>query len=585
MGETRYRVVVNDEGQHSLWIEARGLPAGWHDSGFSGDKETCLAHVSAVWTDLRPRRPRETGPARLTLHGPVAEQVMGSPHAVAVEFDGRTLSHAELDSRANQVAHGLRRRGVGTETLVGVCAERSLELVVGLLGVLKAGGAYVPLDPDYPSDRLAFMTRDAGAPVVLTQRHLAGRVPATGTEILLLDDLSVWAGESTEAPAVPVEPDGMAYVIYTSGSTGRPKGVANTHRGVANRLDWMQRTYPLKGDDAVLQKTPASFDVSVWEFFWPLRSGARLVLAKPGGHRDPAYLRDLIIERAVTTMHFVPSMLSIFLREDGAENARCLRRVICSGEVLPVTVARDFVRRLPWSELHNLYGPTEAAIDVSAWHCRPEALAERTVVPIGTAIQNIDLHVLDPAGDRVPVGEPGELHIGGVGVARGYLGRLDLTAEKFVPDPFGSRGARLYRTGDLARWSPEGVLEFIGRIDHQVKVRGLRVELGEIEVVLRSLPDVRDAVVVVREDTPGDQRLVAYVVSATGAAIDEPIARKELRAVLPDYMVPTIFVCLPGFPLTPSGKLDRRALPAPVRRRRVKGSALGGRQHSDKAAE
>ncbi|MFJ6183535.1 amino acid adenylation domain-containing protein [Streptomyces sp. NPDC092295] len=535
----------------------------------------------------RPRAVSGPGPGA-TLHGAVGAQAGRSPHAVAVEFEGTTLAYEELEARANQVAHGLRRRGVGPETLVGIRAERSLALVVGLLGILKAGGAYVPLDPGYPADRLSFMARDAGVPLVLTQRALAGRVPVpgtgtgTGTEAgteagseagtLLLDDTSVWAAEPTGPPANLSGPAHLAYVIYTSGSTGRPKGVPNEHRGVINRLDWMQRAYGLGGHDAVLQKTPASFDVSVWEFFWPLMTGARLVLAAPGGHKDPAYLRDLIVRRSVTTAHFVPSMLAAFLQEPGIEEMTSLRRVICSGEALPPDCAREFLRRLPWSELHNLYGPTEAAIDVSAWHCRPEDLAGLTSVPIGTAIQNMRLYVLDGTGAPVALGEPGELHIGGVGVARGYLGRPGLTAERFVPDPSGPPGSRMYRTGDLARQDADGVVEFLGRLDHQVKLRGLRVELGEIDVALRSLARVRDGVVVLREDVPGDQRLVAYVVPTDGDEFDGPLARKELAAFLPDFMIPTAFVRLDALPLTPNGKLDRGALPAPVRRQRRPGT-------------
>jgi amino acid adenylation domain-containing protein len=502
-------------------------------------------------------------PDAATLHGLIEEQVARTPGAPAVEFEGGTLTFSELNALANRIAHRLRGLGVGRETLVGVCAERSPELVAGLLGVLKAGGAYVPLDPEYPADRLAFMVGDAAAPVLLTQRHLAGGLPGTAAAVLLLDDPEVWAGAPDDNPAALAVPDNAAYAIYTSGSTGRPKGVPNTHRAICNRLDWMQRTYGLTAGDAVLQKTPASFDVSVWEFFWPLLAGARLVLARPGGHRDAAYLRDLIAERRVTTAHFVPSMLATFVAEEGIESCRSLRRVICSGEELPAEVARRLLARLPGVELHNLYGPTEAAIDVSAWACTPEALAGAASVPIGRPIQNLRLHVLDRRLEPVPPGVVGELLIGGVGLARGYLGRAGLTAERFVPDPFAGGGSRLYRTGDLARWRRDGALEFRGRADHQVKLRGLRIELGEIEAGLRGRPDVADAVVLVREDGPGDRRLVAYL---TGEP-DVPALRDALREALPEYMVPSAFVTLPELPLTPNGKLDRRALPAPERQR------------------
>ncbi|MFG3422715.1 amino acid adenylation domain-containing protein [Micromonospora sp. NPDC048063] len=505
-------------------------------------------------------------PAAQTLHGPIEERAARTPDAVAVTFEGRSVTYAELNAAANRVAHRLRAAGVGPETLVGVCAERSVELVAGLLGVLKAGGAYLPLDPEYPADRLSFMVTDAAAPVVLVQEHLRDVLPDTGATVLALDDERVWADQPADDPAPVVDPGHLAYVIYTSGSTGRPKGVPNTHRGIVNRLDWMQKTYGLGADDAVLQKTPASFDVSVWEFFWPLREGARLVVAKPGGHKDAGYLRDLLVAERVTTAHFVPSMLTVFLAEDGVEAATALRRVICSGEELPLASALDFTARLPWCGLHNLYGPTEAAIDVSSWHCDPALLAGLTSVPIGGPIANLRLHVLDERGEECPVGVAGELHIGGVGLARGYHRRPALTAERFVPDPFsGEPGARLYRTGDLARWRTApggtgGVIEFLGRIDHQVKLRGLRIELGEIESALREQPGVAEAAVIVREDSPGDKRLTAYVVGGA----EHATLKSALKETLPEYMVPSAFVTLDALPLSPNGKLDRRALPAPV---------------------
>ncbi|MER5337801.1 amino acid adenylation domain-containing protein [Micromonospora sp. NPDC002717] len=505
-------------------------------------------------------------PEAQTLHGPIEERATRTPDAVAVTFEGRSVTYAELNAAANRVAHRLRAAGVGPESLVGVCAERSVELVAGLLGVLKAGGAYLPLDPEYPADRLAFMVTDAAAPVVLVQEHLRDVLPDTGATVLALDDEQVWADQPADDPAPVAGPGHLAYVIYTSGSTGRPKGVPNTHRGIVNRLDWMQKTYGLGADDAVLQKTPASFDVSVWEFFWPLREGARLVLAKPGGHKDAGYLRDLLVAERVTTAHFVPSMLTVFLAEDGVEAATALRRVICSGEELPLASAVDFTARLPWCGLHNLYGPTEAAIDVSSWHCDPALLAGLTSVPIGGPIANLRLHVLDERGEECPVGVAGELHIGGVGLARGYHRRPALTAERFVPDPFSAEpGARLYRTGDLARWRTApggtgGVIEFLGRIDHQVKLRGLRIELGEIESALREQPGVAEAAVIVREDSPGDKRLTAYVVGGA----EHAALKSALKETLPEYMVPSAFVTLDALPLSPNGKLDRRALPAPV---------------------
>ena len=531
---------------------------------------------------LAPPEPVEV-PADATLPSLIAESVRRRPAAVAVTFEGQDLTYAELDARAAVLADRLRTLGVGPGGLVAVCAERSLELVVALYAVLRTGAAYVPLDPEYPVRRLELMLADTAAPVVLTQRRFAALVPADRQ--VLLDDAPRDAAapesarpESARPEAGPrpewgPRPTDPAYVIYTSGSTGGPKGVPNTHRGIVNRLDWMQRTYRLGADDVVLQKTPASFDVSVWEFFWPLIAGARLVLAKPGGHKDAEYLRDLVRTEGVTTLHFVPSMLAVFLGTDGVAGCASLRRVICSGEELPVDLARRALATLP-AELHNLYGPTEAAIDVTAWHCRADALSGLPRVPIGRPIQNLALHVLDDRLRPVPVGLPGQLFIAGVGLATGYLNRPGLTADRFRPDPHGPAGSRMYATGDLARRRPDGTLDFLGRMDSQVKLRGLRIEPGEIEAELRRQPGVREAAVVVREDSPGDKRLVAYLVTEPpapepGAAgtLDETALRTALRGALPDYFVPAAFVELPALPLTPSGKLDRQALPAPVVRR------------------
>jgi amino acid adenylation domain-containing protein len=530
------------------------------------------------WNDTAASYP---GPA--TLHGKIEQQAARTPGAVAVRFEDRQLSYAELDAAATRIARTLRAHGAGPGTVVAVAAERSLELLPGLLGVLKAGAAYLPIDPGYPADRIEFMLSDAAPAVLLTQRAIRPALPPAAVPVLDLDDPAAWrdaAGGDGDGPLPDVHPDDVAYVIYTSGSTGRPKGVPNTHRGIANRLDWMQERYRLGPDDVVAQKTPVSFDVSVWELFWPLREGARLVLAIPAGHKDSAYLRRLITGEGVTTVHFVPSMLAVFCEQDGAADCRSLRRVVCSGEELPADLARRCVALLPAAGLHNLYGPTEAAVDVSAWHCAPERLAAAERVPIGAPIANTALYVLDQSMKPAPIGVPGELFIGGTGLARGYLNRPALTAERFVPSPFGPPGARLYHTGDLARWRDDGTLEFLGRIDGQVKMHGLRIEPGEIEAALRALPPVRDAAVIVREDRPGDKRLVAYLVpagtvpastvpagigaAALDAALDHAAVRTELKKVLPDLLVPGGYVTLARLPLSPNGKLDRRALPPPV---------------------
>ena len=495
------------------------------------------------------------------LHHLVTAQAARAPGAIAVEFGDATLTYGELERRSNRLGRHLRALGVRPGTPVGVFMERSLEMVLALYGILKAGGAYVPLDPEYPPERVAFMARDANAPVLLTQAHLRGRLPSTDATVVCLDaDWPAIERESDADIGETASADDIAYVIYTSGSTGRPKGVLNSHRGIVNRLLWMQDAFGLSAGDRVLQKTPFSFDVSVWEFFWPLITGARLVVANPGGHRDPAYLSRLILEKGITTLHFVPSMLAAYLDQTDL-NAPCVKRVIVSGEALSSDLRERFFRAAR-AELHNLYGPTEAAVDVTHWACRRDDRGR--TVPIGRPVANTRLYILDRAMRPVLVGTAGELHIGGVQVARGSLNRPDLTAEKFIPDPFDDNpDARLYKTGDLARFLPDGNIEYLGRIDHQVKLRGFRIELGEIESVIARAPGVRTAVVTVREDTPGDQRLAAYLVAGQDGAPDIEQLRHRVEQSLPAYMVPSAYVFLDALPLTPSGKVDRRALPAP----------------------
>ncbi|CRY46118.1 syringomycin synthetase [Burkholderia pseudomallei] len=679
-------------------------------------------------------------PIEQCIHQLFEAQVDRKPEAIALTFDGQRLSYAELNARANRLAHYLQARGVGPDRLVALCAERGIEMVVGLLAILKAGGAYVPLDPSHPPERLRRMLDDTNPVAVLVddigadalasfESHVAARSPrvhlsrdiaqwracspanpstpreraarrlayviytsgssgepkgvmnehrgvvnrlwwmqqtyalderdavlqktpfsfdvsvweffwplmsgarlviakpeghkdpaylselidrervttlhfvpsmlqafledegdigadalasfeshvaARSPRVHLSRDIAQWRACSPANPPTPRERAArrLAYVIYTSGSSGEPKGVMNEHRGVVNRLWWMQQTYALDERDAVLQKTPFSFDVSVWEFFWPLMSGARLVIAKPEGHKDPAYLSELIDRERVTTLHFVPSMLQAFLEDEGAaRGCGSVKRVMCSGEALPPSLVKRFYRCLPDARLHNLYGPTEAAVDVTAWAC--DAEEGGASVPIGRPIANTRIYVLDEYGQPVPRGVAGELYIGGVQVARGYLNRPELTRERFVDDPFVA-GGRLYKTGDLARWRTDGSLEYLGRNDFQVKIRGFRIELGEIEAQLAKVAGVRETVVLAREAAPdtkrhaasnensasnsGEKRLVAYY---TGDA-DATALRAQAAQHLPSYMVPSAYVRLDAWPLTPNGKLDRHALPAPA---------------------
>jgi len=488
------------------------------------------------------------------IHQCIEERARRCPDAEAVRFAGESISYAELNRRANQLANRLRRTADGSDVLIGVAMERSVELVVSLVAVVKAGFAYVPIDPGYPRARLEYLLDDANVPVLLTQRRLRAELPPVTAEVLCVDELDL-GDERGENLDLPIDGADAAYVIYTSGSTGRPKGVVNVHSAIRNRLLWMQDAYRIDATDRVLQKTPFSFDVSVWEFFWPLMVGSTLVVAKPGGHQDPGYLAETIQAEGVTTVHFVPSMLQVFLADPASAGCTGLRRVICSGEALPQPLQERFFDTLP-AELYNLYGPTEAAIDVTAWACRRDG--DPRPVPIGHPIANTRMYVLDSYDQPVPVGVPGELHIGGANLARGYLNRPELTAERFVDNPFVA-GGRLYRTGDLARFRADGAIEYLGRLDHQVKLRGFRIELGEIESVLAQHDAVREALVLATEHAPGDTRLVAYVSPAAEATELAAFARERL----PEYMVPSAIVGLDRFPLTSNGKVDRSALPAP----------------------
>ena len=507
----------------------------------------------------------------------IERQVQRTPLAVAAAFRDRQLSYRELNDQANRLAHRLRQLGVGPDVCVGVCMERSIELVVGLLAVLKAGGAFVPLDPELPFERLAHMLDDTAAPVVLTQSHLVGRVPdaddADGPKARRLLCLDAWLAEApTQDAGNPVclsGPEHLAYVIYTSGSTGNPKGVMVPHRALANHALWSQESFALGRGDRVLQKTTISFDAAVSDFFIPLLAGATIVLAPPGEHRDIGALMRTLRDERITLVVLVPSQLRLLLDEPGLPACVHLRHVMSGGEALSLELAAQFQRLLPNTTLGNFYGPSETTIDST--HCAVErgsrgGFGISATVPIGRPIANAQCYVLDAQRQPVPVGVTGELYIGGAGLARGYLNRPALTAERFVPHPFptqaSTQGQRVYRTGDQVRWLPDGQLEYLGRADFQVKIRGIRIELGEIEAALNAQPGVQHCVVAAREDQPGLQRLVAYVV---GRKVDAAELKRGLKQTLAEALIPTAFVLLPHLPTLPNGKVDRHALPEPER--------------------
>jgi amino acid adenylation domain-containing protein len=525
--------ILTDAEKHQLLIE-------WNDTKRDYRTENCVAELFET-------------------------QAQRVPGAVALVFSDERITYAELNRRANQLAHYLQKLGVRPGTLVGICMEQSLEAVVALLGILKAGGAYVPFDPAYPEERLAFLLQDAQVPVLLSQESVLKGLPPHQAKAVCLDaDWETIAAESEDNPVHTGSADHPAYVIYTSGSTGVPKGVVISHRGLYNRLTWGQEAYGLSEADRVLQAFSLSFDFASWEILTALVAGARLVIAEPGSRQDSRYIVRLMAEHKITLCGFVPSMLRAILDEPEIEACSSLKRVVAGGEALPVELQERFFAR-HGAELENTYGPTEASIDVTRWICRrADDFNQRQTVPIGRPIANTQLYILDSHLQPVPIGVSGELHIGGDCLARSYLNRPELTDEKFIPNPFSDEpGARLYKTGDLACYLPDGNIEFLGRIDDQVKIRGYRIELGEIESVLSQHPAVRETVVVVRDHAPNDKQLVAYVVPS-----EEPVPTAcELRAFLqqklPNYMIPSVFVCLESLPLTPNGKIDRRILPEP----------------------
>ena len=588
--------------------------------GMIADRQTRIGDLPALTAQEHERvvetfncKRMDPGQGEL-IHQLFEKQVQRSPDAIALTFERCALTYQELNRRANQLARYLVQKGVRVEHLVAICAERSLEMVVGLIGILKSGGAYVPLDPGHPAERLRYMLLDAGPKMILTQNALRARVSLIAENVITLDQgwdaISLMGTDNLDAREIGLCDHNLAYVIYTSGSTGKPKGAMNAHKGVVNRLRWMQAEYHLGSRDHILQKTPFSFDVSVWEFFGTLMTGAHLIVARPEGHKDPLYLKELIDATGITALHFVPSMLRTFLGQHRTGGNRSVNHVFCSGEELTSSLRGRYFECFPDAQLSNLYGPTETAVEVTSWECA--ALEEDVRVPIGRPIQNVSMYVLDRYGHPVHVGISGEIFIGGVAVGRGYLNRPELTAERFIPDPFSPETtARMYKTGDLGRWRSDGSIEYLGRSDYQVKIRGFRIELGEVEALVSAHPLVREVVVVVREDVPGDKRLVGYVtvdieelarsnlleqiVGHDGSTAEAEQSRRvgneevseaevvhesalqdatlkrrivlevrgHLQKQLPAYMVPSAFVVLEKLPLSPNGKLDRRSLPAP----------------------
>lgn len=489
-------------------------------------------------------------------------QVQITPDAPAVRDAQHQLSYVELDAKSNQLAHYLRDRGVDENSRVAVFMERSVWMVVALVGIIKSGAAYVPIDPEFPSDRVAYMLKDSDSHVVLTQSNLFKKINYSALkEIVCLDSQFSRIKKSPESPPqIKTKPDHIFSILYTSGSTGRPKGVMNTHPGIINRLQWMQAEYQLTYEDHVLQKTPYTFDVSMWEFFWPLMTGALLVMARPGGHKDPDYLNRVIRQQRITTLHFVPSMLNIFLQNIDSEKCEPIRRVICSGEALTLEHESLFFERLPKSELHNLYGPTEASIDVTYWQCQPKHNLD--TVPIGRPIANTKVYVVDPVGRLIPQGVVGELCLSGVCLAKGYLNKPELTDASFVHNPFSTEASyhRLYKTGDLVRFTPTGVLEYLGRKDTQVKIRGHRIETSEIESVIREIRDVQEVAVVAKDDGDDSKKLLAFVLPYPGHSFTATDFRDYLKDRLPEYMIPSVYLTVNQMPFTTSGKLDRRQL-------------------------
>jgi amino acid adenylation domain-containing protein/thioester reductase-like protein len=542
---THLATLLSAAGDTSVPVaELAMLPADEHDT------------VVGTWNQTAEEFPRDKG-----IHQLVEEQVARTPRAVAITCGGASITYQELNDRSNQLAYHLRGLGVEVESRVAICLDRSAEMIIAMLATLKAGGAYVPLDPEYPAERLQFLLADSDAQVLITQRELTDGLDDDAKRVLIDEDWPTIAQHARSNPDSGGTPANLAYLIYTSGSTGRPKGVMITHRGAVNNLTWRQRHWPLTADDRVLQNHSFSFDPSLWATFWPLLSGARMVITMPGEKYDSKALVRLLRDEGITVYAAVPSMNSVLMEEPEIEHCTGIRYVQSGAEALTGSLQQAVFSRLD-ATLLNFYGPTETTVDSTVWEC--ERVANPEAAPIGRPVANLTAYLLDDHARPVPIGVPGHICIGGVGLARGYHQRPDLTASRFIPDPFGAEpGGRLYRTGDLGRFTPAGTIEFLGRADNQVKVRGYRIELGEVEAALTQHPEVREAVAVVREDTPGDRRLIGYVARVEDSTLAPHAVQAFLEEFLPSYMVPSLVVVLDQFPVTPNGKIDRNALPAP----------------------
>lgn len=508
-------------------------------------------------------------PAHRCLHELFEEQVQRTPQAIAVVYNEQHLSYQELDARANQVAQVLVEHAVGPDAVVGLCIERSLEMLIALLGILKAGGAYLPLDPDLPAHRLAQIIEGARSPLCLTQPHLRSLLPQKSSTLIMDCNTQDIVQASRTKPSVAVTPQHLVSVYYTSGSTGLPKGVASVHRGWVNRMHWIQQQHQLLPEETVLHKTTLAFDDAALELFWPLIVGARIALIAPGLHRDPRAILEAAIRYQTAYLQVVPSMLNLLLENIQPEESAALhqlRNVVSSGEALHASTARQCREKIT-AHLHNTWGATEVSIDSTHHTCSEQDLQESGAVCIGKPLDNNEVYVLDASYRPVPIGVTGDLYIAGVGLARGYLHDPQRTAHAFVPNPF-KVGERMYRTGDQGHFRKDGSIKFAGRADHQVKIRGMRVELQEIEEVLLKHPNVKEAVVIVQEVADDLKRLVAYVISAESTQhFSSGELREYVRERLPDYMTPSFILVLESFPLNTNGKVDRRQLPLPTNAR------------------